>query len=439
MQAKIKTVWDSLVSSYWFLPGTMVALAVGLSFLTLWIDERRGELNEVWRYGGGVSGARSVLETIAGSMITVAGVTFSITFVALSVMASKFGPRLLKTFMRDKGNQIVLGTFLATFMYCLLVLQEARGTDETVEAPVSVTAAVVLGAASVAVLIYFIHHVSRLLQLNHVIANVAQDLNKVIDEVFPAKGTGERRRPEKNALQRFERGGEVVRSSQDAYVQSIDVAVLLRIAERQELTMRVEQRPGDFVIRGNPLLRVWPGDRLDERLARKLREAFTFGIERTHVQDVEFAITQLVEVAVRALSPGVNEPFTAISCLDRLGAALCRIAEREMPSAYLYDGEGRLRIVKRALTYHGIVEAAFDQIRQNVYSEAAVAIRMLEVIAMAPESTAVPEFRNTLLQEARMTWEGARESLRQEKDRRDLEERYRKLVQMLATTDRSAV
>jgi uncharacterized membrane protein len=191
MKTKLLKLWDSLRATFWLVPTLMAIMAIGLSFAMVALDEAVGNrvLEKVgWVWAGGPEGARGLLSTVAGSMITVAGVVFSITIVALSLASSQYGPRLLRNFVRDKGNQIVLGSFIATFVYCLLVLRTVRGDDGAHFVPaIAITLGMVLTLASLGVLIYFIHHVSISIQAATIIGLVSHELNEVIERLFPEK------------------------------------------------------------------------------------------------------------------------------------------------------------------------------------------------------------------------------------------------------------
>ena len=325
----LATFWEELRESYWGVPSVMAALSIGLAFATVAVDraiQDRWVREAEWLYTGGPEGARAVLATVAGSMITVAGVAFSVLIVALSLASSQFGPRLLRTFMRDRGHQLVLGTFTATFLYCLLVLRTVRDLDDREFVPnMSVTVAVLLAVCSLGVLIYFIHHAAVSIQASHVIAEVGGELHACIDRLFPEELGQETRgaEPEEDAVPAsFEREARPVAAAGDGYVQAVENDQLLKLAAEHDLLVRLARRPGHFVVKGSSLAHVWPGERLNEALAGRLRATFQLGPRPTPTQDVEFAVEQLVEVAVRALSAGVNDPFTATTCVDRLGAAL---------------------------------------------------------------------------------------------------------------------
>ena len=382
VKPQLLNYWDRLRSSFWFLPSIMAGGAFALAFATVALDEAVTDewlQAQAWAYTGGAEGASSVLETIAGSMITIAGVVFSMTLVALSLASSQLGPRLLRNFMRDTANQVVLGTFVATFVYCLLVLRTIRRADEIAFVPhLSVTIGVLFALVSLGVLIYFIHHVSVSIQADEVVAHVGSELAEGVERLFPERlgpahsaPAGEPH-PAAGLPEAFDREARAVEARSDSYIQLIDADALMRLAAEHDVVLRVERRPGQYVVTGSPLVTVSPGHRVTEKFAGRVISAFAFGNQRTSAQDIEFAILQLVEIAVRALSPGINDPFTAVACVDRLGSGLCRLVRREMPSPYRFDGQDRLRVVATPITFPQIVDAAFNQIRQHARASAAV-------------------------------------------------------------------
>jgi uncharacterized membrane protein len=367
-------------------------------------------------------------------MITIAGVVFSMTLVALSLASSQLGPRMLPNFMRDTTTQVVLGTFVATFLYCLVVLRTVRRPEEFVFVPhLSVSLGVLFAVVSLGVLIYFIHHVSVSLQANEIVARVGAELIEGVDRLFPEQiGRGAPRipaePPDAGFLDAFDREARPVVADGDGYLQLIDAEVLLELATEEDVVLRLERRPGDYVVADRPLLRVWPGDRVSDQLTARVRSAFTLGRQRTPRQDFESAVSQLVEIAVRALSPGINDPFTAIACVDRLGSVLSRVAQREMPSPYRHDGQDQLRVIVPAFTFPAILDVAFDQIRQYGRSSAAVTLRLLETIAVVAGFAQRPEDVAALQRQAGMVARGARGGLAEKEDRRVVEERYQALA-----------
>lgn len=370
-----------------------------------------------WSYSGGAAGASLLLGTVAGSMIAIAGTVFSMTLVALSLASSQLGPRLLRNFMRDTTNQVVLGTFVATFVYCLLVLRTIQRADEGAFVPhLSVSIGMLLAIVSVGVLIYFIHHLSVSIQADQVVARVGGELADGIDRLFP----GDLGKPESEASnapgeaelpEAFSREARPVGALEDGYLQFIDSDVLMALASQEDLLLRLERRPGHYLAKGQAIVMVWPGDRVTETLVGKLNAAFVLGNQRNATQDIEFSFDQLVEIAVRALSPGINDPFTAIACVDQLGSALCRLARRDMPSPLRFDGHGRLRLVAPGPTFAGIVDTAFNQIRQSARSNPALAIRMLDAIVQIAGHVQSAQDASSLQRHAGMIVRGAREAV----------------------------
>ena len=367
----------------------MVTVAVSLSFVTIAIDDvvKNKWLDKLgWIYANGPDGARTVLSTIAGSMITVATTAFSITIVALQLASGQFGPRLLRNFMRDTSNQIVLGTFISTYIYCLLVLRTIEGfQDKTFVPQVAVTFGIMMAVISLGVLIYFIHHTAESIQADNLIAKVSQELDKAIDRLFPielGQESPEPRRRFEEIPANFDLEAYPILATSSGYLQEIDNDYLMQLATQNNLLLRLKSRPGKFVVQGTELVRVWPGNSINKKLTKEFNDAFICGAQRTELQDVEFPLHQVVEIAVRALSPGINDPYTAIRCVDQITAVLCHLAKKDIPSPYRYDSDNRLRIIAEPVTFAGMTDTAFNQIRQYGRSSAAVTIRLLEVIAI---------------------------------------------------------
>jgi uncharacterized membrane protein len=416
MNASLLDYWDRIRGSFWFVPGLMVAGALLLALGTVALDQSLGDGPEdlpEWVYGGGAEGASAVLATIAGSMATIAGVVFSLTLVTLSLTAQQFGSRLLRNFMRDLPTQVVLGTFTATFLYCLLVLRSVRRVDEGVFVPhLSVTLAVLFALASLAMLIYFIHHVAMSIQADEVVERVAAELRRTIDRLFPEPfGHGAQDDVAvRDALPPgFDRQAVPVCAAADGYVQRVDGEVLLREATGRDLVVAVDARPGAYVVAGMVLLRAWPAPRLDDAAAKKLAAAFVIGEQRTPAQDLEFSVGQLVGIAGRALTPDTNDGASATTCIDRLGSALCRLAGRRMPAPLRYDDAGRLRLVARGSTFPEVLDLAYDPLRQ--YARACALpgafVRLLQSLAVIARSAHRADDRAALRRQADLVVESA--------------------------------
>jgi uncharacterized membrane protein len=440
LRLRLRHLWVSLHSTYWFIPSLMAlaagGAAVGLVQLDRYLaDDFAAKLG--WIYTGGPEGARAVLSVVGGSVMGTAGVTFSITIAALSLASSQLGPRLLYNFMRDRGNQVVLGTFIASFVYCLLVLRTIRGGDEAGRfvPAISVTVGVGLGLTSLGVLIFFIHHVAVSIQAPNVVAAVGHDLARVVERGFSGEHPDQPRRQAFEFPDGFDERADRVPSARDGYVQAVDEHALLRLATKAKLLLAIERRPGQYVVEGAPLVRAWPPDRLGEKERRAIRALFVLGAQRTPEQDVEFAVDQLVEVAVRALSPGINDPFTAVGCLDWLGAALCRAGRGRTPSPLRTDDAGEVRVVHRCpISFAGLVDSAFNQIRQYGSGSPAVVLRILETIETVLRcSRGDPEEVAALLRHAGMVRRAGLEATSEPEDRAQIEDRYQDVLRARAS------
>ena len=363
MRTHLLFLWSTLRSAYWFIPTLMACGAIALAFGSVKLDEFvRGavEAKLGWVYSGGPAGARAVLATIAGSIITVAGTTFSITIAAFSLASSQFGPRLLRTFRRDTGNQFVLGTFIATFIYSLLVLRTIRGTESDTYVPhLSVTLGVVLACLSLAVLIYFIHHTAASIQVSHLIDSVGTELEMIIVNHLPEKGTYGGAMPADFGFD--DEHCAPILARKGGYLLHIDYKALVKIAARHNSVFRLYSQSGDFIVAGTRLMAIGGVSRACVQW-KEIESNIYLGIERSPEQDLEFGFLQLAEIAVRALSPGINDPFTAINCIDRIAAGFCLFVQREIPSAFHYDAKGTLRLITVPATYRQLVQAAFHHI-----------------------------------------------------------------------------
>lgn len=446
MKVQVFKIWNRVHSSFWFLPAIMAGGAVVLAFATVALDTPVTDwltLNWGWTFTGGAEGASSLLGAIAGSMITIAGVVFSMTLVALSLASSQLGPRLLRNFMRDTKTQMVLGTFVATFLYCLLVLRTIRRAEEILFVPhLSVALGVLLAVVSVGVLIYFIHHVSVAIQANEIVARVGKELIEEIERLFPqSTGQGAPRAatepPDAGFLDTFDREARPIGSAGDGYLQFVDGDALMALAMQADVVIRLVRRPGHYVVATRPLALVWPGNRVTDQLTDHVNAVFALGNQRTSGQDIEFAVNQLVEIAIRALSLGVNDPFTAMTCVDHLGSALSLLAGRDMPSPYRHDTQDQLRVITPVFRFPDVTDAAFNQIRQYGRSSTAVTIRLLETIAEVAGSVHRPEDRAALLRHARMIARGACGGLPDEEDRQEVEERFQSANQLLSKSSDS--
>lgn len=427
MRTRYAHRWATLRATFWFVPGLMVIGSVFLAAFALALDSTLARSSlPPWVYTGGADGARALLSTIAGSMVTVAGVGFSITIVALVLASTQFGPRLLGLFMRDITSQATLGTFIGTFTYCVLVLRTIRGPDEAGGAfvpQVAMTIAIAITLLSVAVLVYFFHHVAVTIQAPNVVWTVGRDLDAAIDHLRkpglgvagPAPTADEIPDPDVDT---------VLPATRSGYVQVVDDGALLEVALRRDLCVRLTTRPGLFVVQGNPLVVVRPSERVDEAVASDLRSTLIIGDVRTAEDDIEFSVRQLVEVALRALSPAINDPFTAMSAVDWLGAALARMAASEFPPRHRYDANGRLRVIAQVPTFGGIAHTIFSRIRHYGGSSPMVVNRLLEAVAAFGPQIRDDADRDLVRDETEAVLRMGRALIISEADLRELERRH---------------
>ena len=433
MKMRLLAVWEAVRTSFWFIPSLMVIAAAGLAVGLVNLDRLlQTDFGAVF-FSGGVEGARSILSTIAGSMITIAGVTFSITIVALTLTSSQFGSRMLRNFMADRGNQLVLGTFIATFMYCLLVMKSIplAGGAEPVPG-IAVAFSFVLALVDLGVLIYFYHHVSNSIHADNIIESVTRELERAIER-FSRDNQG----PEAAASMPCRDFPDLcenpiaVLSHSSGYLRAVDETSLVEIAEKQEAIIHLHYRPGEYVFINTPLATISPVAESDFS-SEAVQNAFILGNRRTPEQDIEFAVCQLVEVALRALSPGINDPFTAISCINRLGNALCRLSQANFPPHLFFDSQEKLRLVTKAFTYAGILDTAFNQIRQAAKDSVAVHVRLLETLASVAGTLRHPQRCRAIAHHAMMTRRAARKNIHSPNDLEDIEKRYYDVMKSVA-------
>ncbi len=445
MKARLGDVWDSLRVSYWFVPALLAIAATALSFVTIGLDESLREQPATgWIFTGGPEGARTLLSTAAGSMITVAGVVFSIMIVAMTLASIQYGPRLLRNFMRDLGNQLALGVFIANFLYSLLVLRTVRDANDPagIFVPhVSVAVAVLITAASLGVLIYFIHHAAASIQVGHIVSVASRDLEVAVDHLYPDRlgmEPGEVVEPQSLVPANFDSDARSVRATGTGYVEAIDTDGLLGLAVQRDLLIRLEIRPGMFVEPDNVIAHVWPSGRVDRDVERRIDRVVILSDQRTERQDAEFAVQQLVQVAVRALSPAINDPWTAFMALDRLGAALSRLCARARPSPFRFDRSGRLRVIANSATFDAIASQAFTEIRHAGRSNLIVTVRLLETIAVVAEHAHRHDELAALRRHADRVEHGTLHTLGEPWERRIIDERYREAVAVLDAQDEAA-
>ena len=419
---------EGLRTSLWFVPAIEVIGAIGLFVLTTLLDRAafHGDFRlPDWVISGTADAAREILTAIAAAVITVVGVVFSIILVTLTLASTQFGPRMLRNFIRDRGTQLTLGTFVATFIYSVLVLVS---TGNAFVPHIGVTVTLGLAVADMGVLIYFIHHTSVSIQLPQVIASIAKDLAEAI-EIQGGAGTDIKESGPSPAelLSRSERSGGVLLAPVSGYLQFIKHQDLVRLAAEAEAVICLEHRPGHFLVGGHRYATVWPPQAV-EAIRHKLGRAHVVGSHRTLTQDVSFGIDQLVEIAIRALSPAVNDTFTAMTCIDWLGDNLCKIVAAWHPTRVHRDKEGFIRVISADPAYDRLVQRAFEKIRQSSLGMPAVMIRELEALARIMAETKDAGQRRVLLEQAAMIDRACERSVPEADDRADVRRRYEAVI-----------
>lgn len=380
LHAMLRKYWLELRSSLWFIPGLLVFAGISLAVALIEIDQRFADplARTGWRQflGAGADGARDMLSAIAGSMITVAGVAFSVTIVTLSLASTQYTPRILRNFMRDRANQTVLGVFVGIFAYSLVVLRTIRSQSDSGDAFVPLLAvffAVLLALVAIGFLIFFIHHTAASIQASYILYAITRETLEAMMELFPEE-LGEE---EDHETARQELSGttwHAVSAPTFGYLQSVDTGELIAFACERDMLLRIERHVGDFVVDGSPLL---SSDRpLDADSAKTLLSLFVIGDFRTVEQDAGFGIRQIVDIAMKALSPGVNDTSTAVSCLDYLSVILTHLAKRRIESAFREAG-GKLRVIAPAPGYTDYVAKAFDEIRLSAAANVSILLQML--------------------------------------------------------------
>ena len=437
MRLHAKELLSRLNSSYWFVPLLLTLAGVALALSLLLLDGRsdpRGGRFLTRLYPSSPEGARALLSAVIGAMITAISVTFSVTIVALTVAAQHFGPRVLNNFVRHTSAQVVLGTFIATFVYAVLVLGAIRGTTEAGGVPkLAVLGAVSLVVVSIGALIYYVHHVSTALQVGELAAEIARDLT----------GTAKRLHVGSEGTEPGEPVLEIPAPPEDAswiaaretgYMQRIEYGTLVRLADACKAVIWIRRQPGVFVIAGAPLAFVHPPGAAEE-MANAVRDACVVGRDRTLWHDAEFAVKQLVEVALRALSPGVNEPFTAITCIDRLAEGLAAVATAPAPRSCWRGRDGCPRVFAEPQTFATLVRAAFDPIRIFAGPNPAIPARLLDALGELALVATRPADRALLRQEAENIRRATAPSLQDPDDREFVESRYRAAIMQFAAAE----
>ena len=440
---KLRTLWRDLNSSLWFVPTLMVLASLVLAYSLVRLDLRIGHKwvsDYPLLFGSGADGARGVLTAIAGSMMTVAALIFSLTLSTLAQVSSQYTPRVLRNFMRSRTNQVVLGFFVSIFVYCLFVLRTIRGADEGNFIPsLAVTGGLVLALVSIGILVFFIHHMASSIQAANIVRNATQETEEAIARLFP-KNMGDGANPNERThlfVEADELTWVPVPASKNGYVQSIDSDGLLALADDLKGVVRMEHGVGSFVARGAALVSVASYEGrplpLTDELINDLNEHFSLGSQRSVEQDVGFGLRQIVDIALKALSPGINDTTTSVICIDYLGTLLAQLAAAPFATPLRTDDEGRVRVVALQPSFSSYVSTALDQIRVSGEANVAVYLRLLATIGTAAARTHEPDRCLTLSLQVDYIREAAERTLSTDYERSKVRVRADEMAKLVSS------
>ena len=376
-----------LREAYWLVPAALTGGALLLSVGLVEVDGRLQREGLALAFTGGPDSARSILSAIASSMLTLTALVFSITVIVLQLASSQFSPRVLRTFLSDRQNQVTLGVFTGTFVYALAALRSVRGQDGVVDRFVpglTITAAFVLVLVSVGLFVAYIQHITQSIRVATIIDRIAADADREISRIASADSEDAAARPPPQEVP------AVLRAPRRGVVLSVDHRKLARRARQDGNWIEVAVRVGDFVPEGAPLA-VVHGTADD---SEDLVEAFVFGVERTIAGDLTFGFRQLVDIASRALSPGINDPTTAVQCLDQIHHLLRRLVLQPTPGGQVFDDAGVVRVTHPVFSWEEVVALGLDEIRNvgstSLQIQSRVEALLRDLIGIAPADRLAP-------------------------------------------------
>jgi len=427
---RVSQLFNDARSSFWFVPSLAVLYGIAAALALTEADAVWGDRwLALWPrlFGVGAEGARQMLSTLAGSMMSLMGITFSMTLVALVLASSQYTSRILRNFMGSRPTQITLGVFAGIFIYCLIVLRSIRGGDPGFVPSAAVSFAFVLALAGVVVLIFFIHHIASSIQAVSIIASVAQETNAAVDRVFPQMqgrepGGTEDAMDEQVLASLDERTWYPVPAQVSGYIQGVNEDAILDLARNHRTIVRMERGVGAFAVEGAVLASLALTYPPDQETIAALNRAYRISRHRTIEWDPAFGVRQIVDIALKALSPGVNDTSTAVMCVDYLTAILARLSGRRYPPSHRYEGAA-LRVIASVPTFEALLAEAFDQIRGSAEGNVAIIARMLGAIDTLASLTVNPSYRRALDEQLQWIAELAGRTLPAPQDRARIEQR----------------
>ncbi len=412
---------------------------VALAFGVLALDRASGADGVDWAFHGSAAAARDILSTIAGSLITVSGLAFSLTIVTLQLVSSQFSPRALRGFLNDRVNQALAGTFVGIFIYCLIVLSSIRSPEPPEDAgflpALAVSVAIVGGVVGFAALLVFIHRIAQSVKAATITAKAGRETLAAIDRLYRGAFEGPTADDADALVASWAAAGEParVRSQRPGYVQAIAVEKLAESVPG-DVRLHVRVRPGDFVTERDALAEIWPRQAVDERVERRVRSDFHVSNERDVRQDPAYGLRQLVDVALRAISPGINDPTTALNCVRYVEAALERLATRALPPRVRRLGAAEA--VVATVAFEEYVELAFIEIGRYATGDARVVgalLAALETVAAAARDAGANDRAAAVVAAAEDIAGPALADARTDRDRASIAERLERVRRAAAS------
>lgn len=418
LMLRVRTIWDDLQSSLWYRPTLYTTLAIILAliapYLDAWTESALPQISS--------DNARAVLSAIASSMLTVVTLTFSILMVSFTLASQQFSPRILRTFTRDRSSQRVMGIQISTFLYSLLVMARVNEPEDSQSVPLlSVMIGIGFALLGIGAFIYFVDHISRSIRVNYIIANIGDQTVALLDNFGQEEDAPAEADLDDSPLSTAEETMTLATKTA-GYIQGIDTQRLVKLAETHDLYFKITRKRGDFVSKGQPLLLIHPTGNVDEELADSLREQFDIGEERTMFEDVLFGLRQLVDIALKAISPGINDPTTAMNCLDYMTNILVQAAGRPEPQGRACDSRGKVRVWMPCSGFADMVELSFHQIRHYGAGEPFVVKRMLGSLTEIAAATDEAERRGVLWHHVTMIRRSVNQMLTDPQDRYQVNE-----------------
>ncbi|RVU84013.1 DUF2254 domain-containing protein [Leucothrix sargassi] len=444
MKTRIRHFLEIISANIWMVPLAFLLGAMAIAVFNFYADTVL--ISKQIKYFDGyldfrnAENIRTILSVSATSILGVAGVSFSITVASLTLASQQFGSRLLRNFMMDRFNQIVLGVFIGTFMYCVMMLHFTGSMDLENTTPfISMIGLLILVVTSLLMLVFFIHHIAVSIQADSVISDVNGLLQLQLNKLFPDARVDKEHLTERLSTDKqddiFNDKALAIFANKSGYLQAVDQDSLLSFINDNNLAVKLTVKPGDFLIKNSQigLCLCTDEDSADfyEKVNCPINDSLLIGDKSTAEQDPEFAFRQLVEVAIRALSPSINDPFTAIVCINRIGDNIAFLMSRDFPSEHHFDEEGRLRLITKPYSFEGIVEASFNQIRQNGRSDVAVTICLFDTLyALAQQAQTLTHAR-AICTQVNALYSASNENFNAQKDRDDIKDKFDAVDQLL--------